>query len=87
MSTVHVFVERKQPATDYWCSHIEPPMRFQMDDRCRLRCYNCGRIRWAKNMLVQVYYDCTRFTCVEGHDWDGRRRRYVTRTTHPKDRA
>lgn len=66
---VHVFTVGKQQATKYVDCNIDPPMTFKNNPRRRLRCYDCGRVRWAKNLFVQVYYDCTRFTCSEGHHW------------------
>ena len=77
--SVHVFTERDQAATDYLDCNLEPPMRFTHSPRQRLWCWTCHRERWAKNMIVHVYYDSTRFFCREGHVWDGRRRRFVTK--------
>lgn len=63
----HVFTTVDQPATKYLDRNIEPPLKCTNNPRRQLRCYTCGRVRWAKNMIVHVYYDCTRFFCAEGH--------------------
>lgn len=66
MSGFHLYVAQKQPAIRYTddvgaetlvCTN--PPSRPLW-----VEC--CNRERPAKNCSVQVYYDCTKFWCVQG---------------------
>jgi hypothetical protein len=63
MSDVHIFIEKAQKATSFVDRHGPKPVRIRIDPRCQVYCFDCDRRRWAKNMAVRVYYDCTRFYC------------------------
>jgi hypothetical protein len=63
---VHVFVESAQPATAYRDSHGPMPKKvWRCNPRRLIHCHLCGRKRWAKNMVVKVYYDCSQYFCRE----------------------
>jgi len=57
------------------------PTKFtwENDPRSQAVCHQCGRRRWAKYLTILVCYDTSIVSCVEGHRWDGRRRRFVTK--------
>ena len=67
-ATVHVYRAKDQPATNFvdHCPFGGKPTRFRRKPRALLWCSSCGRQRWAKNLRVQVYYDCIRFFCSGG---------------------
>lgn len=67
---VHVFAAKLQPATKYVDHNFDKPRTFRNHPRRLLRCASCGVLRWAKNLLVQVYYDIPNvYSCKEGHFW------------------
>jgi len=76
--SIHLFAARGQPATDFWDKTMPGPehmnLHFQYSPRRLFRCRECGRLRWAKNLSVQVYYDSLRFFCTEQEMHRGRRR-------------
>jgi len=67
MSRLHVYVNPRQPLTKYVDHNFPKPQTFRTNPRKKFSCMVCGRRRWAKNLVVQVYYDMTRITCKEGH--------------------
>jgi hypothetical protein len=64
--TIHIYTAEHQPATDFWDSNIDPPIHVRHDPRMQIECRSCGRIRYARNMVVQVYYDDIRYFCGAG---------------------
>jgi len=67
MNTVHVYVSPRQPLTKYVDHNFPKPMKFRTNPRKKFSCDACGRRRWAKNLVIQVYYDMSRISCAEGH--------------------
>lgn len=58
----HLFTAATQPAHDY----VDPTTgtRIMGDPRNNtMRCRKCGRRRWAKNLVVQAYYDAIYVWC------------------------
>lgn len=75
INSIHLFTVRGQRATDFWDKIMpEHTIHFQYSPRHLFRCHECERLRWAKNLSVQVYYDGTRFFCTEREMHRGRRR-------------
>lgn len=72
---IHVYAARLQPAT-HFVDPIMPgkPHHYRYSDQILFRCDNCGRVRWANKMRVQVYYDMTRFFCADTEIHRGKRR-------------
>ena len=73
--SIHLFGADMQPATDFW-DKIMPGVKnfhFKYSPRHLFRCCKCRRLRWAKNLSVQVYYDGTRFFCREKKTRRGKR--------------
>lgn len=64
--SVHVFRAREQPATHFSDDNVRPRLWVRYAERKLLWCWSCRKRRWAKNLVVQVYYDSTRFFCREG---------------------
>jgi len=64
--SIHIYTARCQPAT-HFLDYCVPgkPIHFRYSPRHVFRCDECGRLRWAKNLSVQVYYDMIRFFCTE----------------------
>lgn len=64
--TIHVYAAKRQPATRYLVdlgrvrTWIRCPERRPMFARC------CKRMRIARNLLVQVYYDGVYASCKPG---------------------
>jgi hypothetical protein len=66
---LHVFVAPPQPMTRY----VDPfllEMGFSRRQATRrhhpreqFRCHVCGARRWAKNLVVRVYYDMVMIAC------------------------
>ena len=52
---VHIYRAPLEPATSLW------------NDRRLLRADCCKKRRWAKYLLIQVYYDGFRIWCKPGH--------------------
>jgi ribosomal protein S14 len=73
--SIHVYSARCQPAT-HFVDHFMPrkPLHFRYPARHVFRCDVCGRLRWAKNLSVQVYYDMRRIFCTETEVYRGNRR-------------
>lgn len=67
MSNVHIRQAKSQPATRFVNDVLDEPMLCEYPPRAVLPCWNCRRRRWAEHMLVQCYYDATRFFCAPGH--------------------
>lgn len=78
MNYVHVYSARSQPMTKYVDRNCKRPITVTHGEREVFMCSMCDRRRWAKNLMIQVYYDMSVIACREGHRWDGRRRRWVT---------
>ena len=72
MTTGHLFVAKHEPATRY---NIGGPSGQRIYVRNKphrtLPCSACKRWRWAANLVVQVYYDCVRFSCAKGKGCHG----------------
>ena len=65
-ATVHIYAEPMQPATRYIDSHFDPPMTFVCPPDRLLLCHSCGKLRQARNCVVQVYYDGLSVWCAPG---------------------
>ena len=75
MSTVQVFTARIQPATRWADPYLPIGSRWcGWHQRRQLPCHNCGRVRWASNLSVQVYYDMFRIFCTDPVDCDRARK-------------
>lgn len=67
MKGLHIYVARSQPATHYVDRSMGGrAMHFRNSPRRQMRCHLCGRLRWAKHLRVQVYYDGTNVFCAPG---------------------
>jgi len=71
--TVHLYARPFQPLTKY-VDHVLVGMGFSVRKATRrnhprklFRCWICKRLRWAKNLTVQVYYDEMVISCREHH--------------------
>jgi len=69
---IHVYTVKGQPAT-HFIDRLMPGrvMHFRYSPRKIFRCESCGRLRLAKNLTAQVYYDGTRFFCTERERYRG----------------
>ena len=63
--TVHVYVERGQPLTDYWDRVTEREMHFTTPPYKLFYCHACRRLRAAKDLNIHVYYDHSLIVCRE----------------------
>lgn len=60
----HVWIERCQPATNFRDPFIGNRIRWPA--RRLFACDDCGERHQARNMVVQVYYDCIKVFCAKG---------------------
>ena len=65
MTALHIYTAGKQPATRFVDAVGEKSFKCGYAPRRQIRCHDCHRLRWAANLTVQVYYDHTRFACVD----------------------
>lgn len=65
MNSLHIYRADTQPLVDFIDHTFDPPERFQCGPRRRFHCHECGRLRWAKSLHVQVYYDGDRISCAD----------------------
>ncbi len=63
MMVVHIYHARIQPLVKYTDDNLETPLLFTTHYRKVYPCGRCGRRRWAQNLSIQVYYDCTLIFC------------------------
>jgi hypothetical protein len=66
--SVHIYTTNAQPLTRWRIgTNILPkPSRwFTCSPRRQQRCENCLRLRYARNLVIRVYYDCSRVSCAE----------------------
>jgi hypothetical protein len=65
---VHIYTTGFQPATNYRdaSNPDHRPIRFRNGRRKLIQCSVCYRMRQARNLVVQVYYDMHRFVCKNG---------------------
>jgi hypothetical protein len=67
MSNVHIYTAESQPATRF-VNHLSGRAHwFRYPARSLFRCQRCGLKRWAKYVLVQVFYDHLNCWCAPGH--------------------
>lgn len=59
----HIFSADAQPATR-WRDPYDQQW-YRCNPRRQRRCHLCRRRRWAKSLLVQVYYDTIRVYCAD----------------------
>jgi hypothetical protein len=66
---IHIYSAKEQPATRYKVGENEgrPSFIVRNSPRRLLYCHQCKRRRWAKYLIVQVYYDMTAVWCKPGH--------------------
>ena len=64
MTQLHIYTADTQPATS-WQPPIEDAPVFEWHPRRQVRCHICRRLRWAKYLSVQAYYDMGRVFCTE----------------------
>lgn len=68
--SVHYFRANKQPLTNYFIMldvggrTVKSVTRHK--PRRQAKCHQCGTRRWAKNLVIQVYYDAMIVTCAAG---------------------
>ena len=69
MSHVHIYAAPGQPLIRHWVDFgFDDGGRWcERNPRKQFRCSVCGQRRYAKNLLIQVYYDCSYIFCAEGH--------------------
>lgn len=63
MSGVHIYRAKDQPATNFAENFLGRIMRFRNEPRSLLFAQCCGKKRQARNLIVHVYFDCTKFFC------------------------
>lgn len=63
MSDMHIYRTKEQKATRYKCD-AGFVVRYSPTATLWANC--CRRLRWAKNLTVQSYYDGDRFFCIKG---------------------
>ena len=71
---VHIYRAEPQSATSF----LDPngpgrPFRIRFASRAQIGARCCRRLRWAKFLQVQVYYDAVVFTCRRGCGCQARR--------------
>ena len=71
MSNAHIHTAHSQPATEF---QDEAGGIVRNHPRHLLWCNACAKRRWAKYMVVQVFYDGLRFWCAPGHGCAGVKR-------------
>lgn len=57
---MHIYRATGQRATRYKC---DAGFVIKNKPRSLIRCMECNKLRWAKKMVVQSYYDGDRFFC------------------------
>lgn len=67
--SVHVFATNWQPMTKFYCAARERIVKYSPQKR--FHCHECHEARWAKNLIIQSYYDLVRIRCKEP-DHNGR---------------
>jgi hypothetical protein len=66
--SLHIYRERLQPATCFVDRTLPGSGIWSRYSPRRLfRAHCCGKLRWAKYVRVQVYYDGIRQWCAKGH--------------------
>lgn len=67
--SLHIYTAPRQPFTRY-VDHILLGMGYSRRQatrrhhpRAQVRCHVCGRRRWARNLIVCVYYDHVLVAC------------------------
>lgn len=63
---IHVYVRPKQPAIRQRIDITGRPFIFRLRPRQLVWCSCCKKKRMAANCYAQVYYDLTRYSCIEG---------------------
>jgi len=63
MGEVHIYTAEKQSAVRFVDRVTGEDHWFENKPNKLLRCWTCMKKRQAKNLIVQVYYDSTRFFC------------------------
>ena len=68
MTRLHIYTAPSQPATRYRVDIGDGGKPFLMGHPAGRRIYTdcCHKPRIAKNLVVQVYYDCTKYWCKKG---------------------
>jgi hypothetical protein len=72
--TIHIFTANRQPATRYVVHVGDHRFTMRCRRRTQIRCFSCGRHRWAAYLTAQVYYDGVYFHCKAGHGCKAKRR-------------
>jgi hypothetical protein len=67
MSSVHLYTAPTQPATCFVDNNIDPPMTITFTPRQLIYTDCCHKRRWARSVVVQVYWDGLRRWCADGH--------------------
>ena len=57
MTAVHIYTAKSQPATRFTDDNGDTPMSFWWPANRLLWCGCCRKLRPAKNVVVQCYYD------------------------------
>jgi hypothetical protein len=66
--SLRIYAESSQPMTRFTDPHVPgEPLVITMDPRRQVFTDCCRKRRWAKNVRVQVYYDCLHRFCADGH--------------------
>lgn len=61
----HIYRANAQPATR-WRPPFDDAPTFRNSPRKQLRCFTCGRRRYARNLTVHAYCDGVYFFCRAG---------------------
>jgi hypothetical protein len=65
---LHIYTADKQSMTRYDVGHLisEEPHWITCNPRAQYVCHRCWRKRYARNLVIQVYYDHSAVWCAEG---------------------
>lgn len=64
IAPIHMFTAAHQEATSFTMELEGKTVLFKFNPRRQLMCFGCRRLRHAKNLTVQVYYDSLHFWCM-----------------------
>lgn len=63
---LHIYAAAMQPLTSYADSSFDPPMLFTTPAGRLVYCECCGKRRFARDVVVQCFYDGHRLWCAPG---------------------
>jgi len=63
---IHIWRAESQPATCWRLPFDDKSPMMRNSPNKQLRCFTCGRLRYARNLIVHAYYDGTYYFCRAG---------------------